>query len=148
MRKATIDWRDAKNRGVRFFAENFRVILGPFLLCATPLRCSGHSPVFIASASTELQSAATQNGSLVDDLAAVPSCPTPDFSRGVGTHVTLLNPLKVLVPPSARVPHRRSLLVYVPGMDCTGQGIRPQLPSLVAAGHDIRCVYIPSSNRV
>ncbi|XP_024533756.1 acyltransferase-like protein At1g54570, chloroplastic isoform X1 [Selaginella moellendorffii] len=103
--------------------------------------------VFIASASTELQSAATQNGSLVDDLAAVPSCPTPDFSRGVGTHVTLLNPLKVLVPPSARVPHRRSLLVYVPGMDCTGQGIRPQLPSLVAAGHDIRCVYIPSSNR-
>lgn len=39
------------------------------------------------------------------------------------------------------------LLVYAPGMDCTGRGIRKQLPSLYSAGYDVRCIYIPSTDR-
>jgi hypothetical protein len=58
-----------------------------------------------------------------------PSCPLPDVPSSL-VHVTLLNPLKPFKPPAPSAP----LLVYVPGMDCSGQGIRRQLPTLVAAG--------------
>ncbi|EIE26428.1 alpha/beta-hydrolase [Coccomyxa subellipsoidea C-169] len=38
-------------------------------------------------------------------------------------------------------------LVYCPGSDGTGNSIAPQLPGLTAAGFDVRCLYIPPSDR-
>jgi len=69
------------------------------------------------------------------------SCPLPE-STSTSDQVTLLNPMKLLLPP---LPQRlqtsddddatgRPLLLYVPGMDCTGQGIRTHLPGLSASG--------------
>ncbi|KAL2633848.1 hypothetical protein R1flu_005327 [Riccia fluitans] len=85
--------------------------------------------------------------SVSEELTEAPSCPLPDFSTS-GNHVTLLNPLGLL-PESIRDEneYRRPLLVYVPGMDGTGQGIKSQLGSLFEAGYDIRCVHIPSNDR-
>jgi hypothetical protein len=73
-----------------------------------------------------------------------PSCPVPNFAPGAN-EVTLLDPLNLL--PKAlqqqkkkkKATHHnddRSLLLYVPGMDCTGQGIASQLPTLAAAGYE------------
>lgn len=84
-----------------------------------------------------------------------PSCPVPNFAPGAN-EVTLLDPLNLL-PKALQQQQKkaathdddndRPLLLYVPGMDCTGKGIASQLPTLAAAGYDIRCVYIPSDNR-
>ncbi|KAH9564058.1 hypothetical protein CY35_04G004500 [Sphagnum magellanicum] len=82
------------------------------------------------------------------------SCPLPE-STSTSDQVTLLNPMKLLLPP---LPQRlqtsddddatgRPLLLYVPGMDCTGQGIRTHLPGLSASGYDVRCVCIPTDDR-
>jgi hypothetical protein len=46
-------------------------------------------------------------------------------------------------PPNVR----RPLLVYVPGMDCTGQCVKPQLPALLRAGYSVRSCYIPPTDR-
>jgi hypothetical protein len=75
-----------------------------------------------------------------------PSCPVPNFAPGAN-EVTLLDPLNLL--PKALQQQKkkkkathdddyddRSLLLYVPGMDCTGQGIASQLPTLAAAGYE------------
>jgi hypothetical protein len=71
------------------------------------------------------------------------SCPLPESTTSTSDQVTLLNPMKLLLPP---LPQRlqtsdddddapgRPLLLYVPGMDCTGQGIRTHLPGLSASG--------------
>lgn len=76
-----------------------------------------------------------------------PSCPVPNFAPGAN-EVTLLDPLNLL--PKAlqqqqkkKATHHddddddddRPLLLYVPGMDCTGKGIASQLPTLAAAGY-------------
>ncbi|BDA40991.1 probable acyltransferase-like protein At1g54570, chloroplastic [Coccomyxa sp. Obi] len=55
--------------------------------------------------------------------------------------VQLLNP--VATDKLGRLPP----LVYCPGSDGTGNSIAPQLPGLTAAGFDVRCLYIPRSNR-
>ncbi|CAM6097309.1 unnamed protein product [Calypogeia fissa] len=83
----------------------------------------------------------------VSQLTDAPSCSVPDITMS-GNTVTLFNPLSWL-PVSVRDSNeeRRPLLLYVPGMDGTGQGIRSQLCFLFEAGYDIRCVYIPSSDR-
>jgi hypothetical protein len=85
-----------------------------------------------------------------------PSCPVPNFAPGAN-EVTLLDPLNLLPKALQQQKkkkathdgddHDRPLLLYVPGMDCTGQGIASQLPTLAAAGYDVRCVYIPSDDR-
>ncbi|BBN06382.1 hypothetical protein MPTK1_3g20640 [Marchantia polymorpha subsp. ruderalis] len=93
------------------------------------------------------QKAAEEEENPAEELTEAPSCPLPDFSTS-GTHVALLNPLGLL-PESIRDANefRRPLLLYVPGMDCSGQGIKSQLSPLFEAGYDIRCVYIPSNDR-
>ena len=70
---------------------------------------------------------------LTDIVTSDPSCPLPDVPSSL-VQVTLLNPLKTTLPPSQIPAESAPLLVYVPGMDCTGQGIRRQLPPLVSAG--------------
>ncbi|KAK9916210.1 hypothetical protein WJX75_000066 [Coccomyxa subellipsoidea] len=55
--------------------------------------------------------------------------------------VQLLNP--VATDKLGRLPP----LVYCPGSDGTGNSIAPQLPGLTAAGFDVRCLYIPPSDR-
>ncbi|KAK9823578.1 hypothetical protein WJX72_003968 [[Myrmecia] bisecta] len=55
--------------------------------------------------------------------------------------VSLLQP--VPVDASASKP----LLVYFSGTDGTGNAIAPQLPGLIAAGFDVRCLYIAMTNR-
>lgn len=49
------------------------------------------------------------------------------------------------VAPQGEGPH--PLLVYIPSLDGTGQGIRRQIPAIVKAGYDLRCVHIPASDR-
>ncbi|KAL3693711.1 hypothetical protein R1sor_007362 [Riccia sorocarpa] len=96
----------------------------------------------------ELLSAVDVKEELVtEEITGAPSCPVPDFSTSAN-HVTLLSPLGLL-PESVRDENEygRPLLVYVPGMDGTGEGIKSQLGSLFGAGYDIRCVYIPSNDR-
>jgi len=46
-------------------------------------------------------------------------------------------------PPNGR----RPLLVYVPGMDCTGQCVKPQLSALLRVGYSVRSCYIPPTDR-
>ncbi|KAI5081027.1 hypothetical protein GOP47_0004210, partial [Adiantum capillus-veneris] len=75
------------------------------------------------------------------ELCNVPSCPVPEFSSSYSS-ISLLSPYKFSSECSYR-----PLLVYAPGMDCTGQGIIRQLPYLVDAGYDIRCIYIPTTDR-
>lgn len=79
---------------------------------------------------SEVETAMT---TLSEIVTSDPSCPLPDFPSNL-VHVALLNPLKATLPPSKIPSESAPLLVYVPGMDCTGQGIRRQLPTLVAAG--------------
>ncbi len=76
-----------------------------------------------------------------------PSCPVPNFAPGAN-EVTLLDPLNLL-PKALQQQQKkkathdddddddddRPLLLYVPGMDCTGKGIASQLPTLAAAGY-------------
>jgi len=74
-----------------------------------------------------------------------PSCPVPNFASGAN-EVTLLDPFN-LSPKALQQQKKkkathddddnddRPLLLYVPGMDCTGQGIASQLPTLAAAGY-------------
>jgi len=69
---------------------------------------------------------------LTETMTSDPSCPLPDVPSNL-VHVALLNPLRS--GPSQIPSGSRPLLLYVPGMDCTGQGIRRQLPGLVAAGY-------------
>ncbi|CAL8466723.1 g6259 [Coccomyxa elongata] len=57
------------------------------------------------------------------------------------SQVQLLNP--VATDKLGRLPP----LVYCPGSDGTGNSIAPQLPGLTAARFDVRCLYIPRSNR-
>lgn len=66
---------------------------------------------------------------VTETLTADPSCPLPDVSENI-LHVSLLDPSK-----GQNATESGPLLVYVPGMDCTGQGIRRQLPGLYAAGY-------------
>eukprot|EP00850_Spirogloea_muscicola_P020586 SM000220S07065 [mRNA] locus=s220:160764:166670:- [translate_table: standard] len=103
-------------------------------------------------------------------LAAPPSCPLPNFST-TSTRLTLIKPLRQFYTQQAdEAGHssgaassrpdaldRRPLLVYVPGMDGTGQTVRPQLTGLNDAGwvlkvpaeqtYDIACIYLPSNDR-
>jgi pimeloyl-ACP methyl ester carboxylesterase len=53
----------------------------------------------------------------------------------------LLKPVQIPMAPGA------PLLVYIPGLDGTGQGIRRQIEALHFAGYDVRCVYIPPTDR-
>lgn len=69
---------------------------------------------------------------LTETVTSDPSCPLPDVPSNL-VHVTLLNPSRS--GPSLSPTGSGPLLVYVPGMDCTGQGIRRQLPGLLAAGY-------------
>jgi hypothetical protein len=70
------------------------------------------------------------------------SCSLPESTTSTSDQVTLLNPMKLLLPT---LPQRLQtsddddspgwpMLLYVPGMDCTGQGIRTHLPGLAASG--------------
>eukprot|EP00850_Spirogloea_muscicola_P017443 SM000150S01702 [mRNA] locus=s150:170806:176778:+ [translate_table: standard] len=93
-------------------------------------------------------------------LAAPPSCPLPNFST-TSTRLTFIKPLRQFYTQQAdeagdssgaasstpEAPDRRPLLVYVPGMDGTGQTVRPQLTGLNDAGYDIACIYLPSNDR-
>ncbi|KAG0579258.1 hypothetical protein KC19_4G086100 [Ceratodon purpureus] len=104
-----------------------------------------------ASSSSALQQqveseAEKEMARLTGTVTSDPSCPLPDIPSGL-VQVTLLNPMKSSPLPSKIPAQSAPLLVYVPGMDCTGQGIRRQLPTLVAAGYDVRCVFIPSDDR-
>ncbi|GAQ85441.1 hypothetical protein KFL_002350160 [Klebsormidium nitens] len=87
------------------------------------------------------------SGPISEQITDAPSCPMPNFAT-TATRVTLLQPVPLL-PSSAQKPgvNKRPLLIYVPGMDGTGQGIRPQIEGLYTDGYDIRCVYIPSNDR-
>ena len=38
-------------------------------------------------------------------------------------------------------------LVYIPGLDGSGEGVRLQVPALIAAGYDVRCLKVPVGNR-
>ena len=79
-------------------------------------------------------------------MTVTPSCPLPNFST-TATRLTLLNPLGLLAEDGKAglaeggevdsQPIRgqgRPLLVYLPGMDATGQVIRSQLSALYDAG--------------
>eukprot|EP00877_Chromochloris_zofingiensis_P003357 jgi/Chrzof1/13021/Cz07g16210.t1 len=55
--------------------------------------------------------------------------------------VQLLHPVKL------ENAQDRPLLIYLPGTDGTGQAITPQLPALLQAGYDIRCMYLPPEDR-
>ncbi|KAH6557937.1 hypothetical protein KP509_1Z085700 [Ceratopteris richardii] len=76
-----------------------------------------------------------------DDLPQVASCPVPEFSS-TPVSISLLNPY-----PNSLESSHGPLLVYAPGMDCTGQGIIRQLPYLIDAGYDVRFIYIPNTDR-
>lgn len=69
-----------------------------------------------------------------EQITDAPSCPMPNFAT-TATRVTLLQPVPLL-PSSAQKPgvNKRPLLIYVPGMDGTGQGIRPQIEGLYTDG--------------
>ena len=79
-------------------------------------------------------------------MTVTPSCPLPNFST-TATRLTLLNPLGLLsedgiaevaegmeVDSQAIRGHDWPLLVYLPGMDATGQVVRSQLSALYDAG--------------
>jgi hypothetical protein len=55
--------------------------------------------------------------------------------------------MRLLRVTSASPMSRRPLLVYVPGMDCSGQCVGPQLPALLRAGFSVRALYIAPSDR-
>jgi hypothetical protein len=73
-------------------------------------------------------------GAASEQITDAPSCPMPNFAT-TATRLTLLQPVPLL-PSSAQKPgvSRRPLLIYVPGMDGTGQGIRPQIQGLYTDG--------------
>lgn len=73
-------------------------------------------------------------GAASEQITDAPSCPMPNFAT-TATRLTLLQPVPLL-PSSAQKPgvNRRPLLIYVPGMDGTGQGIRPQIQGLYTDG--------------
>lgn len=71
--------------------------------------------------------------SMMETAIAEPSCSMPDIALST-IQITLLNPLNSLPAPLQVSQDERPLLLYVPGMDCTGQGIRRQLTNLIAAG--------------
>ncbi|CAI5984725.1 unnamed protein product [Closterium sp. NIES-64] len=79
----------------------------------------------------------------LDDVS--PACPVPDFT-GLGGEIRLLR-LQELSGFPAGAASGRPLLVYLPGMDGTGQCLQPQIKSLTRAGFDIRALYIPMSDR-
>ena len=93
---------------------------------------------------------------LAEELAAenaalaAPALPPPkgepplqlDFAPPTPSKVCLLAPV-IGKPEVANGP----LLVYVPGLDGTGQGIRRQLETLTRAGYDVRALYIPAADR-
>eukprot|EP00854_Cymbomonas_tetramitiformis_P001004 gene1004-1528_t len=56
------------------------------------------------------------------------------------------NSVGLLAPAGKRL-GSKALLVYIPGLDGTGQGIRRQLEALLAEGFDVRSVCIPHGNR-
>ncbi|XP_059067699.1 phytyl ester synthase 2, chloroplastic [Cryptomeria japonica] len=64
----------------------------------------------------------------------------PNFETN-SSQITLLKPCK------DNGNNGGPLFVYAPGMDCTGRGIRKQLSSLCSAGYDVRCIYIPHTDR-
>jgi len=80
---------------------------------------------------------------LTETVMSDPSCPLPQVTENNLVQVTLLKPSRSFRSSDSSTP----LLLYVPGMDCTGQGINRQLMSLNAAGYDVRCVFIPSDDR-
>ncbi|KAI8467052.1 MAG: hypothetical protein J3K34DRAFT_472042 [Monoraphidium minutum] len=55
--------------------------------------------------------------------------------------------VRLLHPVKMEDAEQRPLLVYLPGTDGTGQAILPQVPNLIKAGFDVRCLYIPPSDR-
>lgn len=75
------------------------------------------------------------NALLEDDrITGQPSCPLPDFSTS-GDKITLLQPLRNFkLNENDDEIFEKPLLVYFPGMDCTGQGIRNQIPNLFESG--------------
>eukprot|EP00897_Mesotaenium_endlicherianum_P009126 jgi/Mesen1/8241/ME000443S07389 len=87
-----------------------------------------------------------------EQITAEPSCPVPQFNLKLNSkNITLLQPIGLLPSDagseSEEERRRKPLLIYVPGMDGTGQVIKPQIPYIVSAGYEVRCVYIPSSDR-
>jgi hypothetical protein len=92
---------------------------------------------------------------LAQELAAENAALTPTRTRLLGEpplHLdfTPATPTKVcLLAPVQGKPECSSgpLLVYVPGLDGSGQGIRRQLDTLTRAGYDVRALYIPAADR-
>eukprot|EP00899_Mesostigma_viride_P020826 jgi/Mesvir1/28745/Mv19713-RA.1 len=77
-----------------------------------------------------------------------PACPVPDFTARSSTDISLLFPLRAQVEEGIEEQKdTRPLAIYLPSLDGTGQGIRPQLHSLEAAGYEVACLYIPASDR-
>ena len=68
-----------------------------------------------------------------DDSFTSFSCPLPDPAS---SSICLFNPCNASDQNifSASSPSDRPLFIYVPGMDCTGQGISTQIPSLLRSG--------------
>ncbi|MCO5549045.1 hypothetical protein L7F22_002511 [Adiantum nelumboides] len=97
--------------------------------------------IFIADNECDDARVVVDDDDTENELCKVPVCPLPEFSSSYNS-ICLLSPYTVSLECS-----HRPLLVYAPGMDCTGQGIIRQLPSLVDAGYDIRCIYIPTTDR-
>lgn len=70
------------------------------------------------------------SSTLTETVMSDPSCPLPQVTENNLVQVTLLKPSRSFRSSDSSTP----LLLYVPGMDCTGQGINRQLMSLNAAG--------------
>lgn len=75
---------------------------------------------------------------------AAPAQLALDFSPP-SPNVCLMQP--VVSGVGEEVPIGAPMVVYVPGLDGTGQGVRRQMRALVHAGYDVRCVYIPPKDR-
>lgn len=109
------------------------------------VRSTSSSSASVSSALQQVETAeeveSEEEALVTETLTADPSCPLPDVPENI-LHVSLLDPSK-----GQNATESGPLLVYVPGMDCTGQGIRRQLPGLYAAGYNVRCVFIPSDDR-
>ncbi|GJP71321.1 hypothetical protein CLOP_g8635 [Closterium sp. NIES-67] len=107
---------------------------------------SGDSPLSSAPLPSSLQSSpdwSTGADSGLDDVS--PACPVPDFTA-LGGEICLFRPQEQSGYPTGAA-SGRPLLVYLPGMDGTGQCLQPQIRSLTRAGFDIRSLYIPTTDR-
>jgi hypothetical protein len=53
-----------------------------------------------------------------------------------------LDAVRLLAPAGRSRYGKGAPLVYVPGLDGSGEGVRMQVPALVAAGYDVRCLKV------